>query len=159
MAGSLKDTIPPHNDDAERAVLGAMLQDSQAISTAFDLIRADDFYSKANERIFGAIMRLFDQGRAADLITVSEELKHSGELDNSGGEAYVASLPSVTPTIANTDYYAGLVRDCSLFFFDLCAEFFQTAERNLPHLRDEITRSFSPSDLPNFSWIYILPKS
>lgn len=114
MAGSLKDKIPPHNDEAEQATLGALLFDEDAISVAIRYLRPDDFYSNANRRIYRAILNLFNQGRKADIITVIEELKQSGELDLAGGPAYVASLTNVVPTSANIDYYAQIVQDHSV---------------------------------------------
>ena len=113
-ASSLKDRIPPHNDEAEQATLGALLLDDDAISVAIRYLRADDFYSNANRRIFQAILNLFNKGRKADIITVVDELRLQGELDSSGGPAYVASLTSVVPTSANIDYYARIVQDRSI---------------------------------------------
>lgn len=114
MAGILKDKIPPHNDEAEQATLGALLLDEDAIAVAIRYLRPDDFYSNANRRIYKAILNLFNQGRKADIITVIEELKQSGELDSAGGPAYVASLTNVVPTSANIDYYAQIVQDHSV---------------------------------------------
>jgi replicative DNA helicase len=113
-ASSLKDRIPPHNDEAEQATLGALLLDDDAISVAIRYLRADDFYSNANRRIFQAILNLFNKGRKADIITVVDELRQQGDLDSSGGPAYVASLTSVVPTSANIDYYARIVQDRSI---------------------------------------------
>ena len=113
-ASSLKDRIPPHNDEAEQATLGALLLDDDAISVAIRYLRADDFYSNANRRIFQAILTLFNKGRKADIITVVDELRLQGDLDSSGGPAYVASLTSVVPTSANIDYYARIVQDRSI---------------------------------------------
>jgi replicative DNA helicase len=106
--------VPPHNDEAELAALGAMLLDEDAIATVIQYLRPDDFYSNANRRVYGAILNLFNQGRKADIITVTEELRKAGELDLSGGPSYVASLTNVVPSSANVDYYAKIVRDCSL---------------------------------------------
>jgi replicative DNA helicase len=111
---SLKDRIPPHNDDAERATLGAMLQDEDAVDIARQYLRPADFYSNANRRVYGAILSLASRGRKADIITVVEELRQSGELDGAGGEPYVASLTTVVPSTANIDYYATIVQDCAL---------------------------------------------
>jgi replicative DNA helicase len=112
--GTLKDTIPPHNNEAEQAVLGAMLLDEDAIITAIQFLRPGDFYSHANRRIYEAVLDLFNQSRKADLITITEQLRQSGELDGAGGLAYVASLTDVVPSSANADYYAQIVQDCSL---------------------------------------------
>jgi replicative DNA helicase len=106
--------VPPHNGEAELASLGAMLLDEDAIPTVFQYLRPEDFYSNANRRVYGAILNLFNRGLKADIITVTEELRRAGELDLSGGPSYVASLTNVVPSSANVDYYAKIVRDCSL---------------------------------------------
>ncbi|MDR1390698.1 MAG: replicative DNA helicase [Treponema sp.] len=114
MAG-LKDKIPPHNDEAEQAALGAILLDNDAIDVALQFIKAADFYSNANRRVFEAVLNLYNQNRQkADIITVVAELRSMGELDRTGGPAYVASLTSVVPSAANIDYYAKIIQDCSL---------------------------------------------
>ncbi len=113
-ASPLKDRIPPHNDEAEQATLGALLLDDEAISVAIQFLRPDDFYSNANRRVYHAILNLFNKGRKADIITVIEELRQNAELESAGGPAYVASLTSVVPTSANVDYYARIVQDCAV---------------------------------------------
>jgi replicative DNA helicase len=114
IASTLKDRIPPHNDEAEQATLGALLLDDDAITVAIRYLRADDFYSSANRRIFQATLNLFNKGRKADIITVVDELRQNGELEIAGGPAYVASLTNVVPTSANIDYYARIVQDRSV---------------------------------------------
>ncbi len=111
---ALKDKIPPHNDEAEQATLGALLLDAEAIMAVVSYLKPGDFYSNANRRVYEAILNLFNQGRKADIITISDELQQSGELDAAGGRAYIASLTTVVPTSANVDYYAKIVQDCSL---------------------------------------------
>jgi replicative DNA helicase len=106
--------VPPHNDEAEQASLGAMLLDADAIATVTQYLRPDDFYSNANRRVYAAILSLDNQGRKADIITVKDELLKTGELDLAGGPAYIASLTNVVPSSANVDYYAKIVQDCSL---------------------------------------------
>ncbi|MDR0403045.1 MAG: replicative DNA helicase [Treponema sp.] len=111
----LKDKVPPHNDEAEQAALGAMLLDNDAVDTAVQYLAPDDFYSNANRRVYKAILSLFNQGRQkADIITVVAELRQAGELEGAGGPSYVASLTNVVPSSANIDYYAKIVQDCSL---------------------------------------------
>jgi replicative DNA helicase len=111
----LKDKVPPHNDEAEQAALGAMLLDNDSIDTAIQYLTPDDFYSNANRRVYKAILSLFNQGRQkADIITVVAELRQAGELEGAGGPSYVASLTNVVPSSANIDYYAKIVQDCSL---------------------------------------------
>ena len=106
--------IPPHNDDAEKAVLGAMLIDETVIAVVLQRLRADDFYSTVNRRVFEAILSLDAEGHKADLLTLKGELEKNGKLDEAGGIDYIASLTSVVPSSANADYYAQIVQDCSL---------------------------------------------
>ncbi|MDR1108107.1 MAG: replicative DNA helicase [Spirochaetaceae bacterium] len=112
-AAVLKDKIPPHNEEAEQATLGALLLDEDAVTVVIQYLRPDDFYSNANRRVYEAVLNLFNQGIKADIITVTGELRQAGELDTSGGAAYVASLTNVVPSSANVDYYAQIVKDCS----------------------------------------------
>jgi replicative DNA helicase len=114
MAEGLKDKIPPHNEEAERATLGAMLLDAEAVPVAMQYLKPGDFYINRNRRVFEAIRTLADQGLKADIITIVEELRRTGELDGAGGPVYVASLTNVVPTAANIEYYAKVVQDCSL---------------------------------------------
>jgi replicative DNA helicase len=110
MAG----TVPPHDDEAERAALGAMLMDTDAIATSIEYLRPGDFYSNANNLVYAAILGLFNKGVAADILTVTGELRQSGKLDQAGGAAYVASLTTVVPSSANIAYYAQTVQAYSL---------------------------------------------
>lgn len=114
VSSSLKDQVPPHNDEAEKAALGALLLDSEAISAILRYLRSDDFYKSANQKIFQAIINLFNKGESADLITLTEELKSIGELEAAGGAAYISSLTSAVPTSANIEYYARVVQGCSI---------------------------------------------
>jgi replicative DNA helicase len=114
MADILKDRIPPHNEDAERAVLGAMLLETNAIGTAAEKLSDKDFYSRNHAAIFQAILALYNKSTVADLLTLREELKREGKLEAVGGEAYIAGLTNVVPTTANIDYYCKVVADCSL---------------------------------------------
>jgi replicative DNA helicase len=110
MAGN----VPPHDDEAERAALGAMLMDGDAIATSIEYLRPGDFYSSANNLVYAAILGLFNKGVAADILTVTGELRQSGKLDQAGGAAYVASLTTVVPSSANIAYYAQTVQAYSL---------------------------------------------
>jgi replicative DNA helicase len=109
-----RDKIPPHDDEAERATLGSLLMDEEAVATAIQYLRPGDFYSNANNRIFDAILKLDAKGVRADIQTVIQELKQLGKLDEAGGPAHVASLTTVVPTSANIDYYAQTVQNYSL---------------------------------------------
>lgn len=111
---SLKDKIPPHNDEAERATLGALLLDSSALAVVLKYLRPDDFYQTASKRVFQAIINLFTKGEVIDLLTVTEQLRRDGELESCGGPAYVASLTSAVPSSANVEYYARIVQGGSV---------------------------------------------
>ncbi len=110
----LKDKIPPHNNDAEMATLGALLLDSESLSVVLRYLRADDFYKLAHQKIFTAIITLFEAGSGVDLLTLTEELRSEGVLESSGGSAYVSTLTSVVPTSANVEYYARIVQEGSI---------------------------------------------
>lgn len=110
----LLEKIPPQNLDAEQSVLGAMLIDHEAVVKAIETLRPQDFYRDANAHIYEAIVNLFDRSEAVDLITLSEELRQSGLLDQVGGVSYVAGLANSVPTSANVEYYARIVQEKSL---------------------------------------------
>ena len=114
MAGSPKDRIPPHNDDAERALLGAMLIDDNTITVVQQYLKAEDFYSPRHRRIFEAVFSLFNRGTRPDLLTLAGELEQAGRLDEAGGSDYIASLTHAVPSSANAEYYAQVVQNCSL---------------------------------------------
>jgi len=106
--------VPPQNLDAEQSVLGAMLIDKEAVVKAVQVLTSDDFYRDANGHIFEAAANLFNRNEAVDLITLSEELKQSGQLDQVGGVSYVAGLANSVPTSANVEHYARIVLEKSL---------------------------------------------
>ena len=110
----LKDKIPPFNNDAEVATIGSLLLDNESIATVLRYLRSNDFYKTAHQKIFGAIVTMFQRGERADLITLTEELRAEGNLESCGGAAYVSSLTSVVPTAANIEYYARIVHGCSV---------------------------------------------
>ncbi len=113
-SSSLKDRVPPHNEEAEAATLGALLLDSDALAVVLKFLRPDDFYRTANRKIFQSIINLFTKGEVIDLITLTDELRHDGELESCGGPAYVTSLTSSVPTSANVEYYARIVQGTSI---------------------------------------------
>ncbi len=111
---SLRDSVPPHNLDAEVATLGALLLDPEALSTVLRYLRADDFYRAAHRKIYEAILALFDRNEAVDLITLCDELGRAGELEACGGTAQISQLTSAVPTSANVEYYARIVQAMSM---------------------------------------------
>ena len=110
----LKDKVPPHNDEAEMATLGALLLDSESLGTVLQFLRAGDFYKSANAKIFEAIVELSNGGEPIDLITLTDQLRSQGQLEGCGGAGYISSLTSVVPTSANVEYYAKIVQDSSI---------------------------------------------
>jgi len=114
VPAQLKDKVPPHNEEAESATLGALLMDSEALGTVLNYLRPEDFYKSANGKIFQAIIDLFNDGEPIDLITITERLRSQGLLASAGGSGYISSLTSVVPTSANVEYYAQIVQDASV---------------------------------------------
>ena len=112
MAGQeIIDKVPPQNIEAEMAVLGSMLLDRDATSLAIELLDASSFYRDAHKKIYSAIIKLFDENKAVDLITVVEELKKTNALDDIGGPAYLTNIASSVPTSANISHYAKIVKE------------------------------------------------
>lgn len=106
--------VPPQNLDAEQSVLGAMLIDKEAVLRATEIVRPQDFYRDAHRHVFEAMLNLSERSEAVDLITVTEELRQLGFLDQVGGAAYIAGLASAVPTAANIEYYAHIVEEKAL---------------------------------------------
>jgi replicative DNA helicase len=129
--------IPPHSLEAEQSVLGAMILDKEAINTAIEIIRPDDFYKEANREIFEAILVLFNKNEPVDLITLSEELKRRGTLENTGGVTYLANLSSAVATTANVKYYCKIVEEKSIL------------RRLIKSCDDVIAKSYENSDEVN----------
>ena len=105
---------PPWSEDAEQAVLSAMLMDGDAALRAVELVDDTMFYREGNRRIFRAMVALQERGDVIDPLTLSEELSRTGELQGSGGKDYVAFLVDAVPTSANVEYHAKIVREKAL---------------------------------------------
>jgi replicative DNA helicase len=103
----------PHNLDAERSVLGAILIHNDAFNHAAELIDSRDFFRDAHRRIFERMVALSERGDAIDFVTLKEELSRSGELEEIGGPAYIAALADGVPRSANVEYYARIVKEKS----------------------------------------------
>lgn len=109
----LRDKIPPHNMDAEQAVLGALLLDWDSAGDVLQLLKAHDFYSLQNQLVYESIVRLYTAGTRGDLLTLEDDLNKRGKLDEAGGIAYLSTLTDVVPTSANVGYYSSIVLDQS----------------------------------------------
>lgn len=103
--------IPPHDAEAEQAVLGAILIDKDAIISVSQLIDADHFYDDRHKEIYDAMNTLYEERKPIDLLTLTDYLKKKKKYDKVGGSAYLSSLTNVVPTAANSEYYAGIIRE------------------------------------------------
>jgi replicative DNA helicase len=104
----------PNNLDAERSVLGAILLDNNALNTAIENLRAEDFFLDQHRRVFNQMVALGESQQAIDLITLSEELHRHGELEAAGGAPYLASLADGMPRVSNVEHYARIVKEKAL---------------------------------------------
>ena len=105
------DRLPPQNRDAERCVLGSMLRDNTVISDIIQIIHAENFYFDAHQKIFQAIVDIYDAGHPVDLVILAERLKQLKQIEDVGGYPYLGELWEAAPTAANAEYYARIVRD------------------------------------------------
>jgi len=114
MSEPMMDRVPPHNREAEQSVIGAIFLEPQALITASEILMADDFYSNAHKIIFETMLRLSDQGKAIDVVTVTEELSAKKEIEDVGGLSYLLELANAVPTAANVAHYAKIVEEKAL---------------------------------------------
>src|SRR5215204_6132367 len=107
--------LPPHNLQAEESVLGALLLSRDAIGAVSEQgLRPDDFYKPGHQHIFDAIRALYSTGAPADTITVADELRRAGLLEQIGGTEALHALQNATPAISNAAHYARIVQDTAL---------------------------------------------
>ncbi|GKV70538.1 replicative DNA helicase [Sporosarcina sp. NCCP-2716] len=110
----MMDRIPPHNNEAEQSVIGAIFLEPQALITAAEILMAEDFYRTAHQRIFTTMLSLSDKGQAIDVVTVTEELSAKKELEDVGGISYLTEIANSVPTAANIEHYARIVEEKAL---------------------------------------------
>jgi replicative DNA helicase len=103
--------IPPHNEDAEKSVLGSILLDKEALYEVLEILRPEDFYSEMHKEIYTSIIELYRKSQPVDILPVSEELKKRKTLEMVGGRAYVALLSSVVPSTSNAGGYAKIIAE------------------------------------------------
>ncbi len=101
----------PSNLDAERSILGAILLDNNALNTAIEALKPDDFFIPQHRSIFIQMIALGEAQHAIDLVTLTEELHRRGELESSGGAPYLASLVDGVPRVSNVEHYARIVKE------------------------------------------------
>ena len=108
------DRMLPQNIEAEQAVLGAIFLEPSALTLASEILIPEDFYRASHQKIFNVMLDLNDQGKAVDLITVTEELAAAKLIEDIGGVSYLSDLAGSVPTAANIEYYARIVEEKSL---------------------------------------------
>lgn len=123
----------PHNLDAERSVLGAILLDNHALNAAVELLRPEDFFLEQHRRLFHRMVALAEQHQAIDPVTLAEELERHGELQAAGGAAYLAQLMEGVPRTTHIEHYARIVKEKALL-------------RNLIHVTEAIQQQALEAD-------------
>lgn len=111
MPGQDIGRTPPYDEQAESSVLGAMLLDKTAITTAVEIVHAEDFYFDSHRAIFEGILQLYNKNQPADMITLSDFLKKNGQLEAVGGYTYLGRLTSGAGAISNTEAYCGIIKE------------------------------------------------
>ena len=106
--------IPPHDIEAEQAVIGSMLTDKDAVIEAIEFIKPEDFYREDNKAIYEAALNLYNRSEPIDLITVKAELVSLGKFESIGGLEYLSQLPEKVPTTANVHKYVKIVEEKSM---------------------------------------------
>ena len=105
--------VPPHDLEAEQAIIGSMLTDRDAVISAIEILKEEDFYREDNKAIYTAILNLYNRAEPFDIITVKSELESMGKFEQVGGLEYLAELPEKVPTTANAMKYIKIVEEKS----------------------------------------------
>ena len=135
-AGQTLERKVPHNLEAERSVLGAILLDNDAFHVAVKFIESKHFFLKEHGKIFARMAQMFGERQAVDLVTLNEELERAGDLEAAGGTAYLSSLVDGVPRISHVEHYARIVKQKALL-------------RNLARFGDRLVHwSFDPRQDP-----------
>ncbi len=106
--------IPPHSVEAEQSVLGSILLDKDAMISVSETLIPEDFYKEAHRVIYECMLKLYNNQSEIDLITLADELRDQGYLDDIGGIAYITSLSTIVPTTSNIKYYVNIVKEKSI---------------------------------------------
>lgn len=104
----------PYSIEAEQAVLGSIMKDSESLGDAAEILSEDDFYLSSNKYIFRAVMQLFNENKAIDFVTVAEALKTSGKLEAAGGIENLKTLINSVPTTQHVEYYSKIIKEKSV---------------------------------------------
>ena len=128
--------VPPQDIEAEQAVIGSMLTDQDAVSSAIETLKPEDFYREDNKIIYEAILNIYNRAEPIDIITLKAELSSMNKLEAVGGLEYIAVLPDKVPTTANVDRYIKIVEEKAML-------------RNLIKTANEIlNRGYEPTEEP-----------
>ena len=111
MEEALIKRVMPHSVEAEQSVVGAMLMDKDAITTASEIISGQDFYQTSYGVVFDSMVELFNEGKPVDLVTLQERLKEKDVPPEISSLEFVRDLVNAVPTSANVKYYAEIVAD------------------------------------------------
>lgn len=138
--------VPPQANEVEQAVIAAMLLDKEAISTAIESIDETYFYKESHRKIYLAIVDLFDRHEAVDMLTITEELKKKGDLEDVGGPFYISEITNSVPSSANIEYHINIVRQKALSrkLITVCNEITNDAfeqEKEVDNLLDQAEQS------------------
>lgn len=106
--------IPPHDIEAEQAIIGSMLTDKDAVIAAVEVLQEQDFYREDNKIIYSAILNLYNRAEPIDIITLKSELKSMGKFEAVGGLEYMVQLPDKVPTTSNVEQYIKIVEEKSM---------------------------------------------
>src|SRR3989344_7568152 len=106
--------LPPHNQEAEQSVLGAVLIDPSAISIISEILKSRYFYFRENLLVYEGMLSLYRENQPIDILTLANELKKQKTLKDTGGKAYFSQLVDSVPTSANIEHYAKVVREAAL---------------------------------------------
>ncbi|MFK7989250.1 MAG: replicative DNA helicase [Sandaracinaceae bacterium] len=111
---SARGRVPPHSLEAERAVLGGILLENNALGSAVQILSPEDFYSKANALVFEAMIELHRKSQPADLVTMRAWLADRGSLQKAGGDEHLVNLTETIPTVENIEHHCEIVREKSV---------------------------------------------
>ena len=103
--------VPPHDIQAEKSVLGAVLIDSSVLNLVAEFLKSDHFYLPEHKMVYSAMLVLFEKQEPIDLITIQNQLKHQGTLKKTGGKSYLSELIDTVPTSAYVEHYARIVKE------------------------------------------------
>ena len=109
-----RERLTPQSLEAEQSTLGAMLMERDAVARAVEILTVDDFYRELHKQIFKSILKLFDKGEPIDIVTIAEDLRRNGKLDDVGGSAYLSALIEACPSSVNVEAYANVVSEKSI---------------------------------------------